>query len=309
MIVTLTPNPAVDVTYTVSQLLHGQVHRVQQMTEAAGGKGVNVARVLALVGQQVRCTGFLAGQMGEHLEDLLAEADIPQDWTLVEGDTRRTVNVVDSRDATIFNEPGPTVTVRDWDQLTGSVLGLLDEQDVLTVSGSTPPGTKPGLLGLLVQSAVELGAVVIADTSGQNLLEAAAAGAACLKPNEEELLTATGAAETAGGARELLRRGAGAVVVSRGPDGLELFTPDGRWHAKPAERLVGNPTGAGDAAVAALARIFADGAGPAELPGRLGEAVALSGAAVLCAVAGEVDLDAYARMLPMIRTEPINAAD
>src|SRR5699024_6845019 len=129
--------------------------------------------------------------------------------------------IVDPLDATIFNEPGPRVSVRDWDQLTGSVLGLLDENDVLTVSGSTPPGTKPGLLGLLVQSAVALGATVIADSSGENLLEVAAAGATCLKPNEDELLTATGATDVIGGAHDLLRRGAGAVVVSRGPHGLE----------------------------------------------------------------------------------------
>ena len=305
MIITLTPNPAVDVTYAVPELRHGRVHRVEQVTEAAGGKGVNVARVLAQLGEDVRCTGFLAGQMGEHLEDLLAEADIPQEWTLVAGETRRTVNVVDPVDATIFNEPGPQVCVRDWDQLTGMVLGLLDENDVLTVSGSTPPGTKPGLLHLLVQSAVELGATVIADSSGENLLEVASAGATCLKPNEDELLAATGANDVLSGARDLLQRGAGAVVVSRGPQGLELITPEGHWRAAPAETLTGNPTGAGDAAVAALAVILTHG-GLADLPDRLGEAVALSGAAVLRPVAGEVDLQAYARMLPMIRTEALD---
>src|SRR5699024_8531366 len=88
MIITLTPNPAVDVTYAVPELRHGAVHRVEQVTEAAGGKGVNVARVLAQLGDRVYCTGFLAGQMGEHLEDLLADADIPQEWTLVTGETR-----------------------------------------------------------------------------------------------------------------------------------------------------------------------------------------------------------------------------
>src|SRR5699024_163072 len=232
----------------------------------------------------------------EHLEDLLAEADIPQEWTLVAGETRRTVNVVDPVDATIFNEPGPQVCVRDWDQLTGMVLGLLDENDVLTVSGSTPPGTKPGLLHLLVQSAVELGATVIADSSGDNLLEVASAGATCLKPNEDELLAATGATDVLSGARALLPRGAGADVV---PRGLELVTPEGHWRAAPAETLTGNPPGAGDAAVAALAVILSHG-GLADLPDRLGEAVALSGAAVLRPVAGEVDLQAYVRMLPMI---------
>lgn len=308
MIVTLTPNPAVDVTYTVPQLQHGRVHRVQQVVESAGGKGVNVARVLAALGRPVCATGFLGGAAGETLEDLLLSEPVEQAWTLVSGQTRRTVNVVDERDATIFNERGPQVTSHDWGRLTAGVLARLAAGDVLAVSGSTPPGTGDGDLSALVRSAVELGAAVVADTSGPGLLEVAAAGPACLKPNEEELLAATGAADVLTGARSLLARGAEAVLVSRGADGVLLVTGEEHWAARPAEALVGNPTGAGDAAVAALAVALADGARGADLSAHLGEVVALSGAAVLRPTAGEVDLEAYARMLPTIQTEEIDAA-
>ena len=308
MIVTLTPNPAVDVTYTVPQLQHGRVHRVQQVVESAGGKGVNVARVLAAMGRPVCATGFLGGAAGETLEDLLLSEPVEQAWTLVSGQTRRTVNVVDERDATIFNERGPQVTSHDWGRLTAGVLARLAAGDVLAVSGSTPPGTGDGDLSALVRSAVELGAAVVADTSGPGLLEVAAAGPACLKPNEEELLAATGAADVLTGARSLLARGAEAVLVSRGADGVLLVTGEEHWAARPAETLTGNPTGAGDAAVAALAVALADGARGADLSAHLGEVVALSGAAVLRPTAGEVDLEAYARMLPTIQTEEIDAA-
>ncbi|HIZ34609.1 MAG TPA: 1-phosphofructokinase family hexose kinase [Candidatus Ruania gallistercoris] len=308
MIVTLTPNPAVDVTYTVPQLQHGRVHRVQQVVESAGGKGVNVARVLAALGRPVCATGFLGGAAGETLEDLLLSEPVEQAWTLVSGQTRRTVNVVDERDATIFNERGPQVTSHDWGRLTAGVLARLAAGDVLAVSGSTPPGTGDGDLSALVRSAVELGAAVVADTSGPGLLEVAAAGPACLKPNEEELLAATGAADVLTGARSLLARGAEAVLVSRGADGVLLVTGEEHWAARPAETLTGNPTGAGDAAVAALAVALADGARGADLSAHLGEVVALSGAAVLRPTAGEVDLEAYARMLPTIQTEEIDAA-
>ena len=308
MIVTLTPNPAVDVTYTVPQLQHGRVHRVQQVVESAGGKGVNVARVLAAMGRPVCATGFLGGAAGETLEDLLLSEPVEQAWTLVSGQTRRTVNVVDQQDATIFNERGPEVTSHDWGRLTAGVLARLAAGDVLAVSGSTPPGTGDGDLSALVRSAVELGAAVVADTSGPGLLEVAAAGPACLKPNEEELLAATGAADVLTGARSLLARGAEAVLVSRGADGVLLVTGEEHWAARPAETLTGNPTGAGDAAVAALAVALADGARGADLSAHLGEVVALSGAAVLRPTAGEVDLEAYARMLPTIQTEEIDAA-
>src|SRR5699024_9918565 len=103
MIVTLTPNPAVDVTYTVPRLSPGEVHRVQQVVESAGGKGVNVARVLAQLGRRVSCTGFLGGTAGETLEDLLIPAPVEQSWILVSGQTRRTVTVVDASGATVLN--------------------------------------------------------------------------------------------------------------------------------------------------------------------------------------------------------------
>ncbi|WP_022916514.1 1-phosphofructokinase family hexose kinase [Ruania albidiflava] len=308
MIVTLTPNPAVDVTYTVPRLTPGEVHRVQQVVESAGGKGVNVARVLAQVGRGVCCTGFLGGPAGETLEDLLIPTPVDQSWILVSGATRRTVTVVDDRGATVLNEPGPQVTARDWERLSAHVLGLLDAGDVLVVSGSTPPGTDPGDLPGLVRSAVELGAAVLVDTSGPALLEVASAAPACLKPNEEELLAATGAPDVRTGARLLLDRGAEAVLVSCGADGVLLATEQDHWQARPAKTLTGNPTGAGDAAVAALAAALADGARGPALSSRLAEVVALSGAAVLRPTAGEVDLVAYHRMLPTIRMDQIDAA-
>lgn len=308
MIVTLTPNPAVDVTYTVPRLSPGEVHRVQQVVESAGGKGVNVARVLAQLGRRVSCTGFLGGTAGETLEDLLIPAPVEQSWILVSGQTRRTVTVVDASGATVLNEPGPQVSSRDWERLAAHVLGLLSAGDVLVVSGSTPPGTDPGDLPDLVRSAVEMDVAVLADTSGPGLLEVAGAAPACLKPNEEELLAATGAPDVLTGARRLLDRGAEAVLVSRGADGVLLVTATDHWQARPTETLSGNPTGAGDAAVAALAAALADGARGPALSSRLAEVVALSGAAVLRPTAGAVDLAAYHRMLPMIRTEAVDAA-
>ena len=87
-----------------------------------------------------------------------------------------------------------------------------------------------------------------------------------------------------------------------------LDTEQDHWQARPAKTLTGNPTGAGDAAVAALAAALADGARGPALSSRLAEVVALSGAAVLRPTAGEVDLVAYHRMLPTIRMDQIDAA-
>jgi len=104
-------------------------------------------------------------------------------------------------------------------------------------------------------------------------------------------------------ARRLRDRGAGAVVVSLGAGGLLAVTGAGVWRARP-EPLRGNPTGAGDACVAALAAGLAAGTA---WPALLADAVALSAAAVACPLAGEVDLDVYRRLAPAIEVEELDA--
>ncbi|UFU05013.1 1-phosphofructokinase family hexose kinase [Ruania halotolerans] len=312
MIVTVTPNPAVDITYAVPQLHHGAVHRVRQVSDSAGGKGVNVARVLAGFGRRVSCSGFLAGAMGEYLQDLLDHDQVEQAWTLVAGETRRTVTIVEDdgrTGATLFNEPGPTVTGRDWERLTRAVLTSLADAGLLVISGSTPPGTGAGDLPALVRSAVGQDIPVIVDTSGPALLEVAAARPTVVKPNIDEVREATGIEDPIAAARDLITRGAHAVLVSRGSDGVLLVTAHGAWQARPPAPITGNATGAGDAAVAALAMAVADGARGGDLAAHLPDVVALSAAAVLMPTAGAVDHDAYDRMRTSIHTETADAAD
>ncbi|UFU04340.1 1-phosphofructokinase family hexose kinase [Ruania suaedae] len=308
MIRTVTPNPALDLTYRLERLRIGEVHRAQDVTETPGGKGINVARVLASLGHEVHCCGFLGGSTGEHLEHLLSRTPVHQDWTLVAGETRRTVTVVDEAGATLINEPGPPVSRRDWERLTRTVQARTGAGDVVVISGSAPPGTGADDLPALVRALVEADARVIADTSGPALLDVAAAGPAVLKPNHLELQAATGIDDPVAGAQDLLARGAGAVLVSRGADGVLLVTPEGAWQARTEPIKGGNPTGAGDAAVAALAAALASGAEGAGLADHLPDVVALSAAAVLMPTAGAVDADFYARMRPSIRTEPFHAA-
>jgi tagatose 6-phosphate kinase len=103
----------------------------------------------------------------------------------------------------------------------------------------------------------------------------------------------------------LRRAGAEAVVVSLGADGMLALTPDGELMAKPPRRMTGNPTGAGDAAVAALSAGLARGA---SWPERLREAVALSAAAVSAPLAGDFDGPAYRELLARARAVPLASA-
>lgn len=162
------------------------------------------------------------------------------------------------------------------------------------LSGSLPPGVPEDTYARLIR---ETRAITILDTSGAPLLAGVAAHPHVVKPNAEELISATAGGTPEHAAAHLRDLGAHAVVASLGPAGLLAVTPDGTWRAAPPEELRGNPTGAGDACVAALAAGLANGTA---WPALLREAVAVSAAAVVCATAGEIDLPTYHRL----REEP-----
>lgn len=282
MIVTVTPNTALDVTYTVDGLRPGDVHRVREVRHRAGGKGVNVARVLHTLGADVRAVFTAGGSTGAAVVGDLAAAGIPAGVVPIGGETRRTTTVLaGDGSVTLLNEPGPRLTGDEWQALAAAVRSRKPE--VLVCSGSLPPGAG-GYAGLFGD------APSILDTSGEALLAGLAGKPSVVKPNADELREVTGLSDPVAAANELRKAGAGAVVVSLGPEGLLAVTGSGIWHAAPSTVLSGNTTGAGDAVVAALAL----GLSRVEpWPDILRRAVALSGAAVLGPLAGDVDLAHY----------------
>ncbi|WP_128984994.1 1-phosphofructokinase family hexose kinase [Streptomyces roseicoloratus] len=303
MILTVTLNTALDLTYRVPALVPHASHRVTQVIERPGGKGLNVARVLGALGHETVVTGFAGGATGETLRALLATttAGRPVHDALVPigGSTRRTVAVVDAAtgDTTQLNEPGPVITPDEWAAFTARFTELLDGARAVALCGSLPPGIHVGAYAELVRLARAAGVPALLDTSGEPLRRGIAARPDIVKPNATELAQLTGSREPHRATRDARRRGAHAVVTSLGPDGVLAATPDGLWQAAPPAPVQGNPTGAGDSAVAALLAGLVDGA---DWPTRLTHAVALSAATVLSPVAGEYDETAYEALLPRI---------
>ena len=293
----VTPNPSIDVTYRAGRLTLGEANRIRKVRRVAGGKGLNVAKVLRRLGARTSVGGFLGGARAQEFLALIPELDAH--FTLIDGELRDTFTIVDDAAATAYNEPGPRVGPGDWDRLTGHTADLLadrrgERRQVVAVSGSVPPGTPDGAYETFLRAVAAVGATVVADTSGPQLLEAARAGADVLKPNEPELLAATGVEDRDAAAAELLRLGAGCVVVSRGADGIEVHARRGPVLVGRVEIAVsGNAVGAGDALVAAIVRCIAGGSrtaaemllGAHDIP----ELVAVSAAAVLAEGPGEVD--------------------
>ncbi|MFE6624270.1 1-phosphofructokinase family hexose kinase [Streptomyces sp. NPDC057740] len=297
MILTVTLNTALDITYRVRSLRPHTSHRVSEVTERPGGKGLNVARMLAALGHEVAVTGFAGGATGRVVQErLTATPGVVDALVPVAGATRRTIAVVDERsgDTTQLNEPGPTVTPAEWSAFQEAYEGMLASASAVALCGSLPPGVPVGAYAGLVRAAKAAEVPVLLDTSGEALRRGVAARPDVIKPNADELAELTGSHEPLRATQDARRRGARAVVASLGEAGLLAVTPEGRWRATPPSRLHGNPAGAGDAAVAGLLSGLVE---RLPWPERLTRAAALSAASVLAPVAGEVDRRAYEELL------------
>ncbi|MEU3824746.1 1-phosphofructokinase family hexose kinase [Streptomyces sp. NPDC029080] len=308
MILTVTLNTALDITYRVPSLRPHASHRVTDVTERPGGKGVNVARVLAALGHEVTVTGFVGGPAGQVLRELLAEASGPVDALVpVSGATRRTIAVVSelTGDTTQLNEPGPQIAPAEWAAFLGRYEELLSGAAAVALCGSLPPGVPVGAYANLVRTARSAGVPVLLDTSGEPLRRGVAARPDIIKPNADELAELTGSHEPLRATQDARRRGAHAVVASLGADGLLAVTPEGRWHATPPARVHGNPTGAGDSAVAGLLSGLTQ---QLPWPDRLSRAVALSTATVRAPAAGEFDRSTYDELLGRVKVSAESSA-
>jgi tagatose 6-phosphate kinase len=307
VILTVTMNPAYDMTYRVERFERGQAHRVRSVEQRIGGKGINVTRVLNQLGKYARATGF-----SDHAFAAAAELEMPVDFVHALPWVRRTVVISESEDgtATALWEPGARVSnPHAAEQLAVRVAGLLPDIDGLVISGSLPGGIDPGLPAEIARSAIAADVPTICDIDGEPLRLAAQVPGVVLMPNTEELERLTGRApvtpdEVVAAARPLIDRGIRAVVATRGAEGMVVVTVDGSWSAVLPEPLAGNPTGAGDSATAAVIAALAANTEP-DWPAILVDAVATSAAAVVIPVAGEIDRCLRTRIAPTVVVEQL----
>jgi tagatose 6-phosphate kinase len=319
-------NPALDVTHHVAGADWSGVNRPIRVAARAGGKGLNVARVLRALGQPVTLTGLAGGPTGQALVDGLAGTGIEVALTPITGETRRTFAVVDTvrGETALFNEPGPAIDAGEYQRFFVGYERRLGSSAAVVLSGSLPAGVPADAYAGLIAAAASAGVPVVLDTSGAALGHGAAAGPTLVKPNLAELEAAAG--QPLGGADDgpdlaavesAAHRLAGpqaasgsaerppaqaaartvAVVVSLGPHGLLAAGAHGTWVARPPGPVAGNPTGAGDAVVAGLADGLVRGR---DWPDVLRHATAVGTAAAAAPVAGEFSLAEYERLVPAV---------
>ena len=159
-VLTVTLNAALDLTYFAPAFRWGEQNRVQRLRSRAGGKGVNVARVLESLGVSSLVTGFAGGGTGRAIQDSLESEGLLYPLVEIESDSRRTVVAMSETEgvATEFDEPGPMLTAGDWERFLGHFADLVRGREAVALSGSLPPGLPEDAYGTLVELAAARGA-------------------------------------------------------------------------------------------------------------------------------------------------------
>lgn len=259
MIITLTMNASIDKTYMIPDYQIGQLHRVKDMYANAGGKGINVARVIHTLHEEVLATGVTAGFNGSFIEAQLTHEGIPHDFLRVEGESRVNINVLDPVRETQSEllEAGPSIDEAGLAAIKRKITELAARASHVVMSGSLLQGCPVSLYADLVQLVRDAGAWPVLDTSGDALVHGAAALPMLMKPNEYEVLKLTGGAggdEAAivSAIQRLMTRGVPQVVVSLGGQGA-IAGIDGRLFRVTIPQVqVVNAVGCGDSMLAGL---------------------------------------------------------
>ncbi|MEN2508360.1 1-phosphofructokinase [Stutzerimonas stutzeri] len=308
-VLTVTLNPALDLTVRLPSLRLGEVNRSDSLQVHAAGKGLNVAQVLADLGHQLTVTGFLGEGNPQAFEQLFAARGFADEFVRVAGDTRSNLKLAEADGrVTDINGPGLAVSEAQRDELLARLERLVPDHDLVVVAGSLPRGIEVQWFVELLQRLKRLGIRVALDTSGAALRKGLAATPWLIKPNEQELGEARGVAlddssAVAAEARRLQAEGIAHVVVSQGAHGVSWFSPNAALHANPPKVRVVSTVGAGDSLLAGMLHGLLEG-WPAERT--LTHATAIAAQAVGQVGFGITDTAQLAELEAAIRLQPLS---
>jgi 1-phosphofructokinase family hexose kinase len=296
MILTVTPNPALDVTLYVDGLKPHDTNRVTLREVDAGGKGLNLSRAAAELGARTVATGFLGGGTGAEICHVLLEQGVEAAFLAAEHPTRTNFNIEDGAGPpTTLNAQGAPVSAELWEALKAKVAELSAGADWLCLGGSLPQGLPPSAFAQLTQIGRAAGAKVLTDADGEVMRLALAEGPDLVKPNRKEAerllgVTLTDESSILAAGREICRLQAEAgaaepmAMISLGAEGALLCAASGAWLA-PAPAIQARSTvGSGDSMLGGFLAALEQGH---NLPDCLRWGVA-AGAATACTGGAEI---------------------
>lgn len=263
VIITLTANPSHDRTVTLDQPLErGAVIRVSTAVTEPGGKGINVAHVAALAGQDVRA--ILPCKPGDPMLESLDKIGLPHSSIAVAHPIRTNLTLSEPDGTTTkLNEPGAALGPAEISELIEVVVASAQDAEWVVLSGSLPPDAPADLYAQIITQLPQSCRRVAVDTSGDALRATVGDGVEDLpnliKPNDEELADLTGEdparlsdnpERAATAARRLLRGGLDTVLLTLGASGALAVTSDDTWLATPPPIQARSTVGAGDSSLA-----------------------------------------------------------
>lgn len=259
LIATITLNPSIDKRYIIGTLEKGKVMRTSKVINTAGGKGLNVSRVLKDIGSNVLATGFLGDHNGRFIEERLKDYKIKCEFQWIKDSTRCCIAILDDEgNQTEILEPGPFILKEEKHSFLEKYNDILDKVNILVISGSLPKGLDKDFYKTLINLARKKEKLVLLDSSGHSLKEAIKSKPYFIKPNIEELEALTNKSlksdfEIIREIDELHSEGIDLIIISLGKDGAIGSLNGEKYKVIPPKVNAINAVGSGDSMVAAVA--------------------------------------------------------
>lgn len=261
MILTITMNPSLDKTYSIDNFKINKTNRISSMIVAAGGKGINVARVLHILKENVIASGLLGGSQGKYIEELLNKKELKSDFVKISGETRSCINIQDKvrNTSTEILESGPIINEKEINNFIDKYKYLLKGVKIVTASGSLPRGLPDDFYKRLIKIAKKYNKKFLLDTSGDYFLKGIKEVPFMVTPNREEIKQLYG--EKYQNVQDYIyilvkfkKMGIKIPVVTMGKEGSIVIINNGIYHLKAPELdSVINSVGSGDAFLAGCA--------------------------------------------------------
>lgn len=272
MILSISANPSVDISYEIDSLEIDDVNRVDKLTKDAGGKGIHVSFVLNQLGNKVINSGFVGGKLGEFIEESLDKRQIESRFEKISAETRNCIAILHQDNQTEILEKGPLVTKEEEERFLNNLDNISKGCDIINISGSLPQGLDSSFYLKIIKYAKEKGKFVSVDTSGKSLNDVIKADIKpdLIKPNETEIKDVVNKdiekiEDVKGVLLQEPFKSIKYVILSRGKDGALVKINQKIYRARVPKIEAINPVGSGDSSLAGAISAIENGDSDIEL--------------------------------------------
>lgn len=256
MILTITANPSVDISYQLEKFNIDDVTRTSDIEKHAGGKGIHVGYVLKELGTKPVHSGFAGGKLGEFIEEGLEDRGQEARFVKIKGDTRNCIAILHEGKQTEILEAGPTISKKEEEEFLNKLDQISEGCHIINISGSLPKGLTSDFYKEIIKYAKKHDKFVSVDTSGKTLKDMINAEEKpdLIKPNETEIADVLGRKIEKKDLKEILKqepfKDIPYIIVSMGKDGAMVKIKDKIYNAKVPKVEALNPVGSGDSSLA-----------------------------------------------------------